>query len=188
MLEIVNGHSRSFRDSLAMPSENTVYNALQHVASSLHPYLALANCHTVDVLVYDMWSKVLPQSLGQDLDKISVDTLCQILGPSGRSSEPMLESIKKECPSLHEFLSLLHSLHLNNLGVLSSKEEVYSHLKLCRRTEAPALQLGRLMKEKKMHEVGVMTQLIATLCRELCASWVCDMGAGKGYMSALLAR
>ncbi|XP_018007596.1 uncharacterized protein LOC108665360 [Hyalella azteca] len=170
-----------------MHSKKAVHEALHYVATNLSPFLALANCHLVDVFVSDVWHKVLPPLLWDDLNKISPQDLCSMLGPSQESSE-LLDGIKSDLPSLHKFLLLLHSMHLSQLGVLSSKQEVLAAAQQHATPVTATVDLQRLMPLKKAHEVAVMAELMAALCAGLDVSWVCDLGAGKGYLSALLAR
>ncbi|RUP43241.1 methyltransferase domain-containing protein [Jimgerdemannia flammicorona] len=155
----------AFRDS---PADDYA-NALMAFSKK---YTWLANIHTVDFFTMDYWHMMDPEWTDALLsDAVGYPELMRLASFS-ECMEPWPDSIKQFVREALD-LALLRDVpsDYNDDGFVASIDK---HI-------LPG------MTEKKLHEVEILSGLIAQVSKETGVSSVIDLGAGQGYLSRALA-
>lgn len=182
----------------------TIYAALCQVQTFLRPFLGLANTHGAEFLSEDHWScfvspAVQSKLLGlsnEDLVNLSLlniletseseDISC-MSSPDVGSGEVPKETgkavLEDKVENLSSFISQAQSCHLERLGVLTPLKSLVPN-QLLSDFENPFSVISEAMCEKKIHEVGIMVDTVATLYKTTYSDLIVDVGSGKGYFAS----
>jgi 2-polyprenyl-3-methyl-5-hydroxy-6-metoxy-1,4-benzoquinol methylase len=104
-----------------------------------------------------------------------------------------MDELKGELGSVPNFADFLDSARNMSLRGISAQGTVVSLSDLQAKLAAwgyeyqKSLHIEQFMTQKKIHEVEVMSQMVAALACISHASHVVDVGGGKGYLSSILA-
>ncbi|XP_005109989.1 methyltransferase-like protein 25 [Aplysia californica] len=153
----------------------------------LEEYLTLLNTHGAEFISAGHWEKLVPVSVRPVLLSLSDEELCDL--PLGKAEfkncTTSNEEFKTGVQWLKSFIQAALQFHMENTNTLQSIDTVLG--------EGKVLSEGRevvseAMCQKKVHEVGLMSEVVVAMCSACSADLVIDIGSGKGYLSCELAR
>jgi len=146
------------------------------------------NCHMVTYFCDDLWNKFIPETIRSEIsNKDDVKTAIEVFFQQ-ENADP--ELIKKH-QHLYNHIQMTKTFYLENLEdkLYITGEELKE---VFRRINIPAcvglnVSVREFMKEKKNHEVEIISDVIAGLskAREK-QHFIIDVGDGKGYLSSRL--
>lgn len=141
---------------------------LETILEYLTPLLPLANSHTVDFIVGDAWTKLVPENIQTEVQKRGVDyTLDELsIGGNCHLSEFVRVAdtyIIDKCSSFRD---------LDSLNFVDLVEPV---------------KITEFMSNKKLHEVKCMSKVVANVANFCDTDFIVDVGSGKGYLTSILA-
>ncbi|XP_014681418.1 PREDICTED: methyltransferase-like protein 25 [Priapulus caudatus] len=163
-----------------MPILNTltrkvVEEALDKLVTFLPPLLPIANVQFVDFIVNDIWSKFTDTQLQAELLSLTDDELTVL--PNGTIDGT-------QYPQLHKWCSRARSHTLEHLVICPTADEFLQEFG--NKTSNTRYRINNFMSAKKMHEVEIMSEVIAVLATELQTPKIIDVGSGKGYLGSYL--
>lgn len=144
----------------------------------LEKYQDLIDCHLVDFLTDNLWSKCLPNDLKYCIEENGQTIIREI--------ELYDESIQSGSSVLQNFLKTTRSMKLENCPGICLRENFISMLNYPKIHSRKPFE-SEFMKVKKSHEVDVYTRAIVWLIDET-PSIIIDAGSGKGYSSLHLSN
>jgi 2-polyprenyl-3-methyl-5-hydroxy-6-metoxy-1,4-benzoquinol methylase len=164
---------------------------LEEITKYLKPLLPLANCHMVNFITNGMWEIYVPDAIKKEVSSIKLDVFNKIFLHYAKGIS--LDEIKEEVESVPNFANFLDSarnmcLHgIAAQGIVVQLSDLQAKLSTWGCEYQESLHLEQFMTLKKIHEVEIMSQLVAALARVSHATHVVDVGGGKGYLSSILA-
>lgn len=146
------------------------------------------NCHMVSYLIDDLWSKFIPEGIRREIErKEDVDTAIEVFFQQENADS---ELIKKH-QNLYNHIQMTKTFYLENLEdklFMTTDEllEVFKELNIPHSTGLN-LSIREFMKEKKNHEVEIISRTVAALSKARGKEhFIIDVGDGKGYLSSRL--
>jgi len=160
-------------------------SALEAMSSFLEPRLPMVNVCMVDFVIDDLFERTVGTELRGELDSLDEEQIARI---------PQLMTGEETMPNHPVLSALVHDIRshsLESLGVSERREQIAERLDNLNATKggSPSDLLphfDRFMGEKKMHEVVVLTDVVAKICSGLDIGALVDLGSGKGYLSQAL--
>lgn len=152
---------------------------LEEVVIYLKPYLQIANSHVVNFITNNFWETVIPNDIREEIDL--------------KGTEAVFSNLWSEDPipdALTHFVTLSKCNNLNSYpsNCYMKLDDVYDILQSWGyKSTHKSFKLKEFMAAKKMHEVEIMTELVADLSKYTDINTIIDIGGGKGYLSSLLA-
>ncbi|GFO13788.1 chromosome 12 open reading frame 26, partial [Plakobranchus ocellatus] len=186
-------------------SLGTVCAAIHQVQQFLEPYFSLANTHGAEFLSDDHWDKYVSKTTQTKILQLTHEDLVNLpflpLQESGNDKElpPLhcsmdnysvyqkgsdeLNSTSSDAAvkDLGSFIYQAQKCHLENLDVLTHLEAVLPHC-----PSESSTVISEDMSLKKLHEVGIMVDIVSALFRSTQSDLVVDFGSGKGYFASEL--
>lgn len=142
------------------------------VIEFLSPLLPLANSHTVDFIVNDVWTKIVPSNIELEVKRLGV--------------EYVLDNVwSDESNELSKFIRQAQAYIVEQFECFRSVDNVKDLWKSHRATKP--VKITEFMTAKKLHEVENMSRIVADLADVSKADLVVDIGSGKGYLTSVLA-
>ncbi|XP_053109848.1 probable methyltransferase-like protein 25 isoform X2 [Hemicordylus capensis] len=179
------------------PAE-TVAARVRAVAGFLQRVLPLCQTHTVEFYTRGLWEKMVALSPEMVLETLSGERLQHLL------DEPLLQRPLEEPADSCDFSNIFcaNSERLINVRAFALAAKYYSmpNLGVCISLEQMLEALNRkqqpkfdvemktddFMKNKKSHEVQLMSELVDGIAKYYGLKQVIDLGSGKGYLSSFL--
>lgn len=146
------------------------------------------NCHMVSYLCKDLWKKFISEDIRNEINNNEdVDSAIELFFQQENASP---ELIKKH-QHLYNHIQLTKSFYLENLEdkLFLTTDELADEFKKRNipNTDSLHLSIKGFMKEKKNHEVEVISRVIAALSHVRGKEhFIIDVGDGKGYLSSRL--
>lgn len=166
------------------PSIDNIQEALKQLTNFLEPLLSFANCHMVNFITHDHWNIFLNEKIKKDLENLSVDQLKLIPTATLGFENDQFDEWCIQDGNLISFLAAIKKHHLSEMNVLTPLEHILEHHGL---QDIPTLKMKGIMSEKKMHEVDIMSNVVARIAKGKSSDYIIDAGSGKGYLSSSLA-
>ncbi|PNF33506.1 hypothetical protein B7P43_G00556 [Cryptotermes secundus] len=164
---------------------------LEEIVKYLKPLLPLANCHMVNFITNGMWEIYVPDAIKKEFSSVKPEVFNTIF--LHYAKEISMDKIKGELESVPNFANFLESARnmclrgISAQGIVVSLSDLQAKLAAWGYEYQESLHLEQFMTLKKVHEVEIMSQMVAALACISHASHVVDVGGGKGYLSSLLA-
>lgn len=164
---------------------------LEEIIKYLKPLLPLANCHMVNFITDGMWEIYVPDAIKKEVSSVKLEVINAIFLHYAKGIS--VDEIKGELESIPNFAKFLDSARNMCLRGISAQEIVVSLPDMQAKLAAwgyeyrESLHLEEFMTVKKVHEVEIMSQMVAAIVCISHASHVVDVGGGKGYLSSILA-
>lgn len=146
---------------------------LDLIITFLKPYLPLANSHTVDFIVNDLWPRVISDDVRLEVDSNQVQNVLNNFWLHGGERSCQINRFLDEAKKY----TLEDTNFCVNRGQLDFRSE---------RTEN-TVKITEFMSNKKLHEVECMSQFVADVAAMSKCSLIMDIGSGKGYLTSVLA-
>ena len=147
---------------------NSTEAILESVLEYLIPLLSLANSHTVDFIVHDAWTKLVPENIKSEVDNYGVESILNKV------------STGVEC-HLYDFIRKSRMYVIENFTNFRRIESLnFSDL-------VEPVTVTEFMTSKKLHEVECMSKVVANVANICDSNIIVDIGNGKGYLSSILA-
>lgn len=164
-----------------------ITKALEEVTNYLKPFLALANCHMVSFITQNVWKCYVPQDIRNEVDCKTTEQMLQIFWQVGKEKFLDLSKEGKRLKTDSPFADFLYMSYEKSLPCsgLAICVEDYLNTYCC--TNQSTFRLDQFMSPKKMHEVEVMSKVVALLSQAANVTHIVDIGSGKGYLSSVLA-
>lgn len=145
------------------------------------------NCHMVSYLCDDLWTKFIPEGIRNEIkQEEDVDSAIEVFF-NQEEADP--ELIKKH-QHLYNHILWTKTFYLENLEdkLFVTTDDLLSEFKRLniQYTNGLNLSIREFMKEKKNHEVEIISRIIATLSNSRGKNLIVDIGDGKGYLSSRL--
>ena len=146
------------------------------------------NCHMVSYLTDDLWTKFIPIGIRNEINCTGdVDTAIEVFFHHENANP---ELIKKH-QNLYDHIKLAKSFYLENLEdkFFITTDELLGEFEKLNIPYSSGLNLSirEYMKEKKNHEVEIISRVIAALSQARGKEhFIIDVGDGKGYLSSRL--
>lgn len=146
------------------------------------------NCHMVSYLCEDLWTKFIPEGIRNEIKQNEdVDSAIEVFFQQENASPELIKKHKH----LYNYIQLTKTYYLENLEdkLFLTTEELADEFKRMNIPNADSLNLTipGFMKEKKNHEVEIISRVIATLSKARGKEhFIVDVGDGKGYLSSRL--
>ncbi|CAL4059824.1 unnamed protein product [Meganyctiphanes norvegica] len=171
------------RLSMMAPSTDQIQKVLKQLTNFLEPLLSFANCHMVNFITHDHWNTFLNDQIKKDLEKVPIEQLSQIpTATLGLENEELDEWCLQG--NLISFMAAVRKHHLTAINILTPLEEV---LEDHGAQDISTIKMKGIMSEKKMHEVDIMSNIVARIAKGKNSTYIVDAGSGKGYLSSSLA-
>jgi hypothetical protein len=186
-----------------MQRVENVRKALDRLTAFLRPALPFINSHLTEFFASSYWNNLLPGDLRRDLELKSVDEIKEIMREysDGRWKEYAKDGVSEssDFTNVKTFKDLIvccGRLRSKNMGMATPIQDV--RIRGIRvndfKPSERELTFDVIMSAKKMHEVEIMSDLIAKLAlavgvREQDSEkmqYLVDVGSGKGYLSSFL--
>lgn len=145
---------------------------VDQVAAYLVPLLPLANSHTVDFIVDDVWPKVIPPNIKHEVEQFGLDYVLNTVW-NNRETE------------LSKFICQAQGYIVEQFECFKSVDCI-KHMWKSQRITQP-VKINEFMTDKKLHEIENMSELVADLADVFSTNLVVDVGSGKGYLTSVLA-
>lgn len=164
---------------------------LEEIIKYLKPLLPLANCHMVNFITNGMWEIYVPEAIKKEVSSVKLEVFNTIFMnyAKGISMDEMKGEL--ECiPNFANFLDSARNMCLRGIsaqGIVVSLSDLQAKLAAWGYEYRESLHIEQFMTLKKVHEVEIMSQMVAALACISDASHVVDVGGGKGYLSSILA-
>ncbi|XP_074660256.1 putative methyltransferase-like protein 25 [Tubulanus polymorphus] len=149
---------------------------IERVKDFLNRYLPLICAQNTDIIVKDLWTKYVPETLDCELLSLDIDSLSRL---------PKLNILSQDlqCSQIISLLEEAQKLSVDGLSIESDLSNLLS---------GPAKTVSlhsnyHGMPQKKVHEVPVMADVCAKIAHRKNISQVIDIGSGKGYLGSELA-
>ncbi|XP_075712912.1 putative methyltransferase-like protein 25 isoform X2 [Rhinoderma darwinii] len=169
---------------LTAPSIGKVKESIESLLQFLQMTARISGAHTVEFYTQDIWKNyvaVSPESV------LSIFSQQQKLYNEDREV-PDISNIfsptTNQLVNLELFVEAAQYNSLMNLGLCTPIEEIYETLATHRADKE--IKTDQFMKDKKSHEVVIMSQFVEVLANVYGIKQVIDLGAGKGYLSSYL--
>lgn len=146
------------------------------------------NCHMVTYLCDDLWNKFIPEGIKNEITcKEDVDSAIEVFFHQENASP---EHIAKH-QNLYNHIQMTKAFYLENLEdkFFLTTDDLMSEFKKMNIPNTAGLNLSirEFMKEKKNHEVEIISDIIAALSKARGKDhFIIDIGDGKGYLSSRL--
>lgn len=146
------------------------------------------NCHMVSYLCDDLWTKFIPENIRQEIQrKEDVDTAIEVFFNQQDANPAMIQKHQH----LYNHIQRTKTFYLENLGdkLFITTDELLDLFKEMNIPHTMGLNLSirEFMKEKKNHEVEIISRTVAALANARGKShFIVDVGDGKGYFSSRL--
>lgn len=159
-------------------------SSLTKVTQYLDPLLPLANAHTVDFIVEQLWTKKLPPDILQEAEGVGIsEVIDQLWCLLANETESCSDSCK-----LFDFVREAGEYVIEELnGVYYVNDLMNILLDSSSANLKELVEVTEYMSIKKLHEVHIMSHVVACLAEACKSSVVVDIGSGKGYLSSMLA-
>lgn len=146
------------------------------------------NCHMVSYLIDDLWTKFIPQGIRNEINvKEDVDTAVEVFFYQENANPDLI----KKHQHLYNHIQRTKTFYLENLDdkLFITTDEMlgeFERLKIPY-TKGLDLSIREFMKEKKNHEVEIISRTVAALANARGKNhFIVDVGDGKGYLSSRL--
>jgi 2-polyprenyl-3-methyl-5-hydroxy-6-metoxy-1,4-benzoquinol methylase len=165
---------------------------LEEIINYLKPLLPLANCHMVNFITKGMWETHIPDAIKKEVSPVKLEVLNKIFlhHAKGISVDELEGEFTENIPNFANFLESARNMCLRGIsaqGIVTSLSDLQKILAGWGYECKGSLHMEQFMTLKKMHEVEIMSQMVAALAYISQASHVVDVGGGKGYLSSILA-
>ncbi|CAB4427603.1 unnamed protein product [Rhizophagus irregularis] len=151
-------------------------------------YSKLADAHIVDFFIKNTWEEVIPEEW---TDAFKVEYMSESengITEEGEEKKFMNKMIRLAsfCEYEEDWPESLKQFIRNTKGLVLMRDISINDLQMeCEESIDKRILPG--MNEKKLHEVRILSCLIAKLTKENKISSIIDLGAGQGYLSRVLA-
>jgi hypothetical protein len=164
---------------------------LEEITRYLKPVLPLANCHMVNFISNGMWEIYVPDAIKKEVSSIKLEAFNRIFlhHAKGISVDELKEDLES-IPNFANFLDSTRNMCLRGIaaqGIVVQLSDLQAKLATWGYEYQESLHIEQFMTLKKIHEVEIMSQLVAALAAVSNTSHVVDVGGGKGYLSSILA-
>lgn len=159
-------------------------DALIRLSEFLLGHYSIINVCMVDFITKNVFDQVLDEDVGQELAQMSDEDIVYL---PERCSKIQEDFNPDSASSLDKLLHSLSVQSLDNLGVVTSRDDACSKFQECASAALSLQHFDRIASDKKMHEVVVMSDVISRLATTLSVDSVIDLGSGKGYLSHVFA-
>lgn len=164
---------------------------LEEITKYLKPLLPLANCHMVNFITNGMWEIYVPDAIKKEVSSVKLEVFNRIFLHHAKGNS--VDEMKGELESVPNFANFLNSARnmclrgISAQGIVLSLSDLQAKLAAWGYEYQESLHIEQFMTLKKVHEVEIMSQMVAALAYISHASHVVDVGGGKGYLSSVLA-
>jgi 2-polyprenyl-3-methyl-5-hydroxy-6-metoxy-1,4-benzoquinol methylase len=164
---------------------------LEEITKYLKPLLPLANCHMVNFITNGMWEIYVPNAIKKEVSSVKLEVFNRIFLHHAKGI--FLDEMKGDLESIPNFVNFLdnaRNMCLRGIaaqGIVVQLSDLQAKLATWGYEYQESLHIEQFMTLKKIHEVEIMSQLVAALATVSNASHVVDVGGGKGYLSSILA-
>lgn len=158
--------------------------SLTNITQYLKPLLPLANAHTVDFIVEHLWTTKIPSEIRREAECIGIPEVIDQLW-SLLENETVLCSASSK---LFDFVKEANEFVIEKLNDVYSVNDLMNILLDSSSANLKELvEVTEYMSVKKLHEVHIMSHVVACLAEASKSSVVVDIGSGKGYLPSVLA-
>ena len=146
------------------------------------------NCHMVSYLCDDLWMKFIPENIRDEIKrKEDVDTAIEVFFNQEEANPDLI----KKHQHLYNHIQRTKTFYLENLDdkLFITTDELLDKFKDMNIPHSMGLNLSirEFMKEKKNHEVEIISRIVAALANARGKNhFIIDVGDGKGYLSSRL--
>lgn len=159
-------------------------SSLIKITQYLDPLLPLANAHTVDFIVEHLWTTKIPSDIRQEAECFGITKVIDQLWY-------LLENETVSCSAsgkLYDFVREASEYVVEKLnGVYFVNDLMNILLDSSSANLKELVEVTEYMSIKKLHEVHIMSHVVACLAEASKSSVVVDIGSGKGYLPSVLA-
>lgn len=156
-------------------------SSLTEITQFLNPFLPLANAHTVDFIIGNLWATKIPADIREEAERLgiscTIEQLWSLLDNETISTCKLFDFVRKAGEYVIEKLTGVYNVNDLMEILLDSSSSNLRDL----------VQVTEYMSTKKLHEVHIMSHVVACLAEASKSSVILDIGSGKGYLSSLLA-
>jgi len=165
---------------------------LDEIIKYLKPLLPLANCHLVNFITSRMWEVYIPDTIKKEVSSVKMEVFNTVFlqHAKGISVAELKGELAESIPNFVNFLDNARNMYLRGTSakaIVTSLSDLQKKLSEWGYEYEENVHLEQFMTQKKVHEVEVMSQVVAALVNISHASHVVDVGGGKGYLSSILA-
>lgn len=165
---------------------------LDEMIKYLKPLLPLANCHLVNFITNGMWEVYVPDAIKKEVASVKMEFFNNVFlqHAKGISVAELKGELTQSIPNFVNFLDDARNMYLRGTsaqGIVTSLSDLQEKLSGWGYKYEENVHIEEFMTQKKIHEVEVMSQVVAALAYISQASHVVDVGGGKGYLSSILA-
>lgn len=141
---------------------------LKTLLEYLTPLLPLANSHTVDFIVRDVWNELVPENIRSEAQDYGVEYILNDVRIDGGGH-------------LSEFVRVAQMYVLEKCANFRSSESLeFSDL-------VEPIKVTEFMTSKKLQEVECTSKVVANIANTRGTDLIVDIGSGKGYLITILA-
>lgn len=146
------------------------------------------NCHMVSYLFDDLWKKYIPENIRNEIhNKEDVESAIEVFFNQENASPDLI--VKHQ--NFYNHIQHTKTFYLENLEdrLFITTDELLEEFKTLGIPYSSGLNLNirEFMKEKKNHEVEIISRVIAALSQARGKEhFIVDVGDGKGYLSSRL--
>ncbi|CAI2175487.1 16873_t:CDS:2 [Funneliformis geosporum] len=161
---------------------DNIFSYTEDLINFCKKYSSLAEAHIVDFFTDNTW-EIIPKEW-RDVFEVECEN---IIGENnyGNNNESNFVNKMIRLASFHEYESLKKYIRDTKELVLSRDISIDVLQMECENSIDKRILPG--MNKKKLHEVKILSNLIASLANENKISSIIDLGAGQGYLSRVLA-
>jgi hypothetical protein len=146
----------------------------------------------VNFITNDMWEIYVPGAIKKEVSSVKLEVLNKLflLHAKGISIDEIKGELIEGIPNFMNFLDSARNMCLRGIsaqGIVISVSDLQKKLAGWGCEYQDNLHIEQFMTPKKMHEVEAMSKLVAAVACLSQASYVVDVGGGKGYLSSILA-
>ena len=159
-------------------------SALQKLANLIAKYQNLIDVCMVDFVTKNVFENAVPLELRESLQKLTESEISLLTNTFFNNDTD--DSLKNS--PLTVLLNELRQHTLESLDIVEDKDNMNKNLASFQIGQSiPCLShFDKFMPDKKMHEVGVMNEIICQLCKKCNVDTLIDLGSGKAYLSQVL--
>lgn len=154
--------------------------ALEKLTCFLEPYLPIINAHMVHFFTGQEWNNLSPE-LQTDLLALDEMQLAKLPDDHLNIGSRNLDHIR---PTLRQLMEDIQKHSLCSLKVLDDLPSIWNCMGIQPLTST--IHFDKFMSAKKTHEVGALSDVIASLSNQTGSNLIVDLGCGKGALGSIL--
>uniref|UniRef100_A0A1B6E0U3 Methyltransferase domain-containing protein n=2 Tax=Clastoptera arizonana TaxID=38151 RepID=A0A1B6E0U3_9HEMI len=157
-------------------------NKINEMIGFIKPFLPLVNCHLVNFITDNLFDKLIPKEIKEEVVAMKTDELKLLFLNN-------FKHCNNECrvSQLGTYFLKTKMMSLSHNGGCISLEKLKQILSNKSQDDFKSLPFQGFMSLKKGHEVEIMCALTTFIANNFKYSHIVDIGGGKGYLSSMLA-